>query len=131
MVGRGRPHGFRPSGRGHGRGGWQQADLPAADDAAAWFSGRLPEGWFVGSPTVTADREEIIVLGELVALEGDLEDDAARSAAEAGRIARFREDTREERIEIAGRPSTATAARSRGAHGSAVPRNCSPPSRYR
>lgn len=101
MVGRGRPHGFRPSGRGHGRGGWQQADLPAADDAAAWFSGRLPEGWFVGSPTVTADREEIIVLGELVALEGDLEDDAARSAAEAGRIARFREDTREERIEIA------------------------------
>jgi hypothetical protein len=101
MVGRGRPHGFRPGGRGHGRGGWQQADLPAADDAAAWFSGRLPEGWFVGSPTVTADREEIIVLGELAALEGDLEDDAARSAAEAGRIARFREDTREERIEIA------------------------------
>ena len=101
MVGRGRPHGFRPGGRGHGRGGWQQADLPAADDAAAWFSGRLPEGWFIGSPTVTADREEIIVLGELAALEGDLEDDAARSAAEAGRIARFREDTREERIEIA------------------------------
>lgn len=101
MVGRGRPHGFRPGGRGHGRGGWQQADLPAADDAAAWFSGRLPEGWFVGSPTVTADREEIVVLGELAALEGDLKDDAARSAAEAGRIARFREDTREERIEIA------------------------------
>jgi len=101
MVGRGRPHGFRPGGRGHGRGGWQQADLPAADDAAAWFSGRLPEGWFISSPTVTADREEIIVLGELAALEGDLEDDAARSAAEAGRIARFREDTREERIEIA------------------------------
>ena len=101
MVGRGRPHGFRPGGRGHGRGGWQQADLPAADDAAAWFSGRLPEGWFVGSPTVTADREEIVVLGELAALEGDLDDDAARAAAEAGRIARFREDTREERIEIA------------------------------
>ena len=101
MVGRGRPHGFRPGGRGHGRGGWQQADLPAADDAAAWFSGRLPEGWFISSPTVTADREEIVVLGELAALEGDLEDEAARSAAEAGRIARFREDTREERIEIA------------------------------
>ena len=101
MVGRGRPHGFRPGGRGHGRGGWQQADLPAADDAAAWFSGRLPEGWFISSPTVTADREEIVVLGELAALEGDIEDDAARSAAEAGRIARFREDTREERIEIA------------------------------
>lgn len=101
MVGRGRPHGFRPGGRGHGRGGWQQADLPSADDAAAWFSGRLPEGWFSGSPEVTVDREEIIVVGELAAPEGDFEDDAARSAAEAGRIARFREDTREERIEIA------------------------------
>jgi len=101
MVGRGRRPGFRPGGRGHGRGGWQQADLPSADDAAAWFSGRLPAGWFTGSPEVTVDREEIVVVGELTALQGDFEDDAARSAAEADRIARFREDTREERIEIA------------------------------
>lgn len=101
MMGRGRPHGVRPGGRGQTRGGWQQADLPPADDAAAWFSGRLPTEWFAAEPDVTVDREEIIVIGTLPPLEGSVPDDAARSAAEAGRIARFREDTRDERIEIA------------------------------
>jgi hypothetical protein len=84
-----------------GRGGWQQADLPPAEDAPAWFAGRLPSDWFVGAPEVTVDREEIIVVGELPQLEGDQPDDAARTAAEAGRISRFREQTRDERIEIA------------------------------
>ena len=91
-------------GRGWGhrsRGGWQQADLPSAEDAPAWFAGRLPDGWFVENPRVTVDREEIIIVGELPALDGDFADDAARAAAEAGRISRFREDTRDERIEIA------------------------------
>jgi hypothetical protein len=84
-----------------GRGGWQQADLPPAEDAPAWFAGRLPDDWFVGAPEVTVDREEIIVVGELPALEGDQPDEAALTAAESGRIARFREQTRDERIEIA------------------------------
>jgi hypothetical protein len=93
---------FGRGGWGHrGRGGWQQADLPSAEDAPAWFTGRLPDGWFVENPRVTVDREEIIIVGELPALEGDFPDDAARSAAESGRITRFREDTRDERIEIA------------------------------
>jgi hypothetical protein len=86
---------------GRGRGGWQQADLPSANDAAAWFTGRLPDDWFTGEVSVTADREEIVVVGELPALTDQLDDDAARAAAESGRISRFREDTREERIEIA------------------------------
>jgi hypothetical protein len=101
MVGRGRPHGRRPGGRGHGRGGWQQADLPSADDAKAWFVGRLPDGWFTGEVDVTVDREEIVVVGQLHALGEEFTDDAERAAAEAGRISRFREDTRDERIEIA------------------------------
>jgi len=89
-------------GRGwQGRGGWQQADLPPADDAGAWFAGRLPDGWSTGAPDVTVDREEIIIVGELPALDEELDDDAARAAAEAGRISRFREQTRDERIEIA------------------------------
>ena len=54
-------------GRGPGRGGWQQADLPGADDAAAWLSGRLPDGWFTAAPEVTVDREEIVIVGELAA----------------------------------------------------------------
>jgi hypothetical protein len=86
---------------GGGRGGWQQQDLPSADDAAGWFAGRLPDGWFTEPPRVTVDREEIIIVGELPPLEGEFEDDAARAAATAGRISRFREDTRDARIEIA------------------------------
>ena len=91
--------------RGRGRGGWQQADLPPADDAQAWFSGRLPDGWFAGAPEVTCDRDVIVVVGELPALDTAHPDtDAGRAdaaAEESGRISRFREETREARIEIA------------------------------
>lgn len=90
--------GFGP--RGRGRGGAQ--DVPDATDAAGWFTGRLPGTWFTGAPAVTVDRDEILVVGELPALEHqDGADAATVAAAEAGRIARFREETREQRIEIA------------------------------
>ena len=100
--GRGGGRGGRRGGRGFGRpGGWQQADLPSTDDAAAWLTGRLPDGWFTGPPEISIDRDEIIVVGELTPpadAPGDAE--AARAAA-AGRISRFREDTRTERMQIA------------------------------
>ncbi|HEX6077091.1 MAG TPA: hypothetical protein VFZ32_17740 [Micromonosporaceae bacterium] len=83
-------------------GGWMQADLPPAEDAKAWLLGRLPEDWYVEPPTVTVDRDEVLVIGRLP--EPDVSDDASeaeRSAAEQGRIARFREETRGKRIEIA------------------------------
>ena len=51
-------------------GGWQQADLPPTTDVTAWLSGRLPDGWFVGAPEVTVDREEIVIVGELPAVGG-------------------------------------------------------------
>jgi hypothetical protein len=98
--GEGRGHGPRgggPRGRGFGRpGGWQQADLPPADDAKDWFIGRLPDDWFTGEASISIDREEIIVTGELPPVDGD-----ASEAASLGRISRFREDTRGERIRIA------------------------------
>lgn len=82
----------------HGRpGGWQQADQPHAGDAAEWFAGRLPDGWFSADPTVIVDREEITVIGRLPV--GD--DEAETEARAAGRASRFREDTRAERIRIA------------------------------
>jgi hypothetical protein len=83
-------------GRGFGRpGGWQQGDLPSADDAQKWFAGRLPDGWF-DDVDVTVDREEITVIGTLTGV------DAGTDAAEAeGRISRFRAETREQRIAIA------------------------------
>ncbi|MDQ6657717.1 MAG: hypothetical protein M3Z00_05770 [Actinomycetota bacterium] len=82
-------------------------ELPDATDAAGWFAGRLPDGWFAAAPEVTVDRDEILVIGELPALEQkadstqDKADQATTAAAESGRISRFREQTREERIEIA------------------------------
>jgi hypothetical protein len=87
-----------PHGRRSGRtGGWQQAQQPDASDAADWFAGRLPADWFAGDPSVVVDREEITVIGRLPVSEGGEESEARAS----GRIARFREKTRSERMRIA------------------------------
>jgi hypothetical protein len=89
----------RGGGRGGGRhgfgrpGGWQNADLPSADDAQSWFEGRLPEDWF-SEVSVSTDREEIVVIGTLTG-------EAADSAQAEGRISRFREETRGTRMQIA------------------------------
>lgn len=93
----------RTGGRGRGRsGGWQQADLPPADDAAGWFAGRLPSDLYTGAPTVTVDREEIVVIGEIDAPDlPEGADAAATEAAVAGRITRFREETRGARMALA------------------------------
>ena len=86
-------------GRRSGRsGGWQQAQQPDASDAADWFAGRLPDGWFAGDPKVVVDREEITVIGRLPESEGS---EAESEAHASGRVARFREETRPERMRIA------------------------------
>jgi hypothetical protein len=89
---------------GHGRrygrpGGWQQAQQPDASDAAEWFAGRLPEGWFDGDPTVIVDREEITVIGKLPESESSGKEESEARAS--GRVSRFREETRPERMNIA------------------------------
>ena len=61
----------------------------------SWARGRLPAGWYADL-AVTVDREEIVVTGPLADVDG-----VADAAGEAGRIARFREQTRGERIGIA------------------------------
>jgi hypothetical protein len=73
-----------------------------AEDLSAWFAGRLPKTWFVGPPDVSADGDEVVVLGTLPDVElarGTSAD--GRSAARSARIDRFREETREERVKIA------------------------------
>ncbi|MFB1297628.1 hypothetical protein ACAG24_019115 [Mycobacterium sp. pW049] len=77
-------------------GGWQQADQPDATDAPDWIAGRLPDSWFAGDPQVIIDREEITVIGRLP--ESENPESEARAS---GRAARFREQTRAERMQIA------------------------------
>ena len=78
------------------QGSWQQAAQPDAGDAAEWFAGRLPKNWFAADPTVVVDREEITVVGRLHEAE-----DGESEARASGRAARFREETRSERMRIA------------------------------
>jgi hypothetical protein len=94
----------------------------AAEELRGWFAGRLPDDWFTGPPEITVDREEITVIGPLPGpapeeaakpgggtAEGEDSSgteaagpsDAEVSAAALGRARRFREETRDARIEVA------------------------------
>ena len=64
-----------------------------------WFAGRLPDGWFTGVD-VTIEDDQIVVLGTLPAVNVGSTPEEKEGAA-AGRIARFREETRGDRIGIA------------------------------
>jgi hypothetical protein len=79
--------------------------MAMAEDLKAWLAGRLPEDWFTAVPVTTVDRDEITIVGTIAVPEetatGSEEGQPARTAAEQGRIARFREQTREQRIQIA------------------------------
>jgi hypothetical protein len=91
------PEGFPGRGRARGR----AADAPPPLDraeVAGWFTGRLPDEWFTGPVELLVDRDEITVVGAVPQPDAG-EGDAA--AAQAGRIARFREQTREQRMAIA------------------------------
>lgn len=72
------------------------------EELRGWFAGRLPEGLFSGSPTITADRDEILVVGDIPDVELDPgTGDAARATARAARIERFRAETKKARIAVA------------------------------
>ncbi len=66
-----------------------------------WFTGRLPQEWQGEPARVTVDREEITVILTLpdVALD-DAVSEAEHDEARAGRARAFREDTREQRMQI-------------------------------
>lgn len=79
-----------------------ESTASAADGLRGWFSGRLPADWFTAAPEINVDREEVTIVGTLADTEGAATASAAEAAAAAdGRSRRFREETREHRIEIA------------------------------
>ena len=64
-----------------------------------WFAGRLPDGWFAGVEVAVED-DQIVVIGTLPETNLGSTPEEKEGAA-AGRIARFREETRGQRIGIA------------------------------
>lgn len=67
-----------------------------------WVSGALPPDLYRGAPTVEVDRDEILVVGDVGAPDSpEGLDPEGVAAAEAARIARFREETRDRRIAVA------------------------------
>ncbi len=79
-----------------------EPEMTSSEEISSWIIGRLPESWFEQAPTMTVDHDEILIIGRLPAPDlGDEVDPVAIAAAEAGRITRFREETREERMTIA------------------------------
>jgi hypothetical protein len=107
---------------GRGEGGTQAGARAAsfAEQVRGWFTGRLPGDWFTGPLEVVVDREEITIVGTLPAPGvsagearagkahagdggegGDPAAGIAAAAAAEGRIKRFREQTRAQRVEIA------------------------------
>lgn len=69
----------------------------------SWFTGRLPAAWTTaGPPGFEIDRDEITVTVRIDPTElPDGASDADRAEALAGRVAGFREETREARMAIA------------------------------
>src|ERR1700737_1502465 len=65
-----------------------------------WFAGRLPDGWFTGVE-VTVEDDQVVVLGTLPDADLPGSTPEEKEGAAAGRIARFREETRGQRIGIA------------------------------
>ncbi len=68
-----------------------------------WFNARIPDDWFSKPVDITCDRDEILVIGALPL--ADQPPGTNPEQTESCRIARidaFREDTRDQRTDIAG-----------------------------
>src|SRR4051794_27695452 len=84
-------------------GGGDMAAQASTEDLRGWLTGRLPDDWFTDAPEVVVDRDEITVVGRLdlpTPAEGE-DRESSSEATEAGRIRRFREETRRQRMAIA------------------------------
>src|SRR5258708_10694622 len=77
----------------------EERNVAESDEIKGWAAGRVPADWYEGSPEVTVDRDEILVVGKLKEVKVEGGEDAQKAAA-AGRIKQHREDTREKRMQI-------------------------------
>jgi hypothetical protein len=72
----------------------------APTDLSTWFARHIPEGWFTGAPQVRADRDEVVVIGDIGAPRQRQGPGDPRAAVLA-RVQHFREETRDVRTRIA------------------------------
>ena len=75
---------------------------PGLDEIKGFLAGRIPDAWFTGPARITGDRDEVLVVGTVPDVE--LESGATErthSTARSGRIARFRDETKADRIALA------------------------------
>ena len=80
----------------------QPGAAASPSEIVGWVSGALPPDLYRGAPTVEVDRDEILVVGDVGSPEVPEGLDAdGTAAAEAARISRFREETRDQRIAVA------------------------------
>ena len=71
-------------------------------EIVGWVSGALPSTLYRGAPSVEVDPDEILVVGDVGVPEVPAGLDAeGTAAAERARIARFRHETRDQRIGVA------------------------------
>jgi hypothetical protein len=73
----------------------------AVERVRGWFAGRLPADWQARPAEVTIDREEITVVLTLPDVQLEDVSETELDEARAGRARGFREDTREQRMQIA------------------------------
>jgi len=74
----------------------------SASEIIGWVSGALPPDLYRQVPTIDVDGDEILIVGDVGAPDVPAGLDAeGTAAAEAARISRFREETRERRIAVA------------------------------
>lgn len=80
----------------------------ARERVNGWFAGRLPADWQAAPADITIDREEITVILTVPDVDlagaragGEPPSEVALAEARAGRAKKFREETRDQRMEIA------------------------------
>jgi hypothetical protein len=71
------------------------------EEIKGWIAGAISKDWFEGAPQVTVDRDEILVVGTLPDVDAGDFSETALEAARNGRIDRWREDTRAQRMRVA------------------------------
>jgi hypothetical protein len=72
------------------------------DEIRGWFAGRIPGEWFTGPATIEMDEVEVLIVGDLSEPSVAEGGDAAAAAARESRIDGWREETRAQRMRIAG-----------------------------